>query len=158
MVHRGLRLIAACFVFVVSPSGPAVGAPQEVGEVTAEDFKEGKAGASEKIYSPYARRDYPDRVLFGDTHFHTKLSPDAGLIGTTLSVSDGYRFARGERIISNTGQPVQLIRPLDFLVVTDHAEYMGLAPMIRDANPVLLKDPYGKFLYDNFTKGPEGAM
>ncbi len=112
----------------------------------------------ERVYSPFVGRAYPDQVLFGDTHFHTNLSPDAGLIGTTLSVSDGYRFARGEEIRSNTGQRVQLIRPLDFLVVTDHSEYIGLAPMIRDANPILLADPYGKFLYENFTAGPEGAM
>ena len=120
--------------------------------VTEEDM------AQKPVYSPYANRAYPDQVLFGDTHFHTNLSPDAGLIGTTLTVTDGYRFARGEEILSNTGQRVQLVRPLDFLVVTDHAEYIGLAPMIRDANPILLSDPYGKFLYENFTAGPEGAM
>ena len=34
-------------------------------------------------------------------------------------------------------QPVQLIRPLDFLVITDHAEMMGLAPAIRESNPIL---------------------
>ena len=120
--------------------------------VVAEDLEK------DRVYSPYADRAYPDRVFFGDTHFHTNLSPDAGLIGTTLTVSDGYRFARGETITSNTGQRVQLVRPLDFLVVTDHAEYIGLAPMIRDANPILLSDPYGKFLFENFTAGPEGAM
>ena len=138
--------------------GGAVASPQEVagtgpdGVVLASDLE------AEKVYSPYVGRAYPDRVLFGDTHFHTTLSPDAGLIGTTLTVEDGYRFARGEKVTSNTGQPVQLIRPLDFLVVTDHAEYIGLAPMIRDANPILLSDPHGKFLYENFTAGPEGAM
>ena len=121
-------------------------------EVTSKSFEE------KRIYSPYAGRNYPDQALFGDTHFHTKLSPDAGLIGTTLSVEDGYRFARGEQVLSNTGQPVQLIRPLDFLVVTDHAEYIGLAPMLRDANPVLLSDPYGKWLYDKFNAGTEGAL
>ena len=150
--------IVACFFFLlvicnlVTVVNPSFASPQEMGEVSVDDFVE------EKVYSPYVGRAYPDQVFFGDTHFHTNLSPDAGLIGTTLSVSDGYRFARGEKIISNTGQPVQLIRPLDFLVVTDHAEYIGLAPMIRDANPVLLSDPYGKFLYENFTAGPEGAM
>jgi hypothetical protein len=59
-----------------------------------------------KVYSPFVGRSYPDEVLFGDTHFHTNLSFDAGLIGTTLDVDAGYRFARGEKVISNTGQPV----------------------------------------------------
>ncbi len=120
--------------------------------VTASDL------TKERTYSPYANRAYPDKVLFGDSHFHTKLSPDAGLIGTRLSVEDGYRFARGQTIVSNTGQRVQLVRPLDFLVVTDHAEYMGLAPMIQDANPILLSDAHGRWLYERFTSGPEGAM
>jgi hypothetical protein len=106
-------------------------------------------------YSPYAGRAYPDQVLFGDTHLHTKYSPDAGLLGTTLSVDDAYRFGRGEAVISNTGQRVQLVRPLDFLFVTDHAEYIGLAPMIRNADPVLLADPYGRSLYELFTSGRE---
>jgi len=109
-------------------------------------------------YSPYAGRAYPDQVLFGDTHLHTKYSPDAGLLGTTLDVDDAYRFARGETVISNTGQRVQLVRPLDFLFVTDHAEYIGLAPMIRDADPILLADPYGKWLYEKFNAGGESAM
>ena len=86
------------------------------------------------------------------------LSPDAGLIGTTLDAHAAYRFARGEKVTSNTGQPVQLIRPLDFLVITDHAEYIGLAPMIQGANPVLLADPFGKWMYDSFNSGLEGKM
>jgi len=124
----------------------------ETYHVTAEDL------AQENVYSPYANRAYPDQVFFGDTHLHTNLSPDAGLIGTTLDVHAAYRFARGETVVSNTGQRVQLVRPLDFLVVTDHAEYIGLAPMIRDADPLLLSDEHGRWLYERFNAGPEGAM
>ena len=107
--------------------------------------------------SPYAFRKYPDRVLFGDMHVHTNLSPDAGLVGTSLTVEDAYRAARGETVTSNTGQPFQLVRPLDFLVVTDHAEYMGLAPMIRDADPRLLSSPHGKWLWESLTLGGQRA-
>jgi len=124
----------------------------ETYHMTADDLEQ------ERVYSPYADRAYPDQVFFGDTHVHTNLSPDAGLIGTTLDVHAAYRFARGETVVSNTGQRIQLVRPLDFLVVTDHAEYIGLAPMIRDGNPVLLADPYGKWLYERFSAGPEGKM
>ena len=83
--------------------------------VTAEDLE------PQRAYSPFVGQNYPNDVLFGDTHFHTNLSFDAGLVGTTLDVDAGFRFARGEKVASNTGQPVQLNRPLDFLVVTDHA-------------------------------------
>ena len=120
-------------------------------EVTGEELH------IKKNYSPYAGDVYPDKVLFGDLHLHTKYSPDAGLIGTTLDVDDAYRFARGDMIISNTGQRVQLVRSLDFTIVSDHAEFIGLAPMIRNSDPLLLADPYGKWLHDKFRSGPEGA-
>ncbi len=132
-------------------AGPIFGSGQEL-VVTQADFDE------ERIYSPYAGRNYPDEVLFGDTHFHTNLSFDAGLVGTRLDVDDGYRFARGEMVTSNTGQPVQLIRPLDFLVITDHSELIGLAPMIHESNPALLSDPWGAWVHERFNAGPEGRM
>ncbi len=108
--------------------------------------------------SPYIGRAYPDQVLFGDTHSHTNLSFDAGLVGTKLGIDESFRFARGEKVYSNSGQPVQLIRPLDFLVITDHAEFIGLAPMIHESNPVLLADPWGKGIHDLFNSGPEGRV
>jgi hypothetical protein len=117
-----------------------------------DDFKEAR------VYSPYAGRDYPDKILFSDTHSHTNLSSDAGLVGTSLDVDAGYRFARGEKVLSNSGQPVQLIRPLDFLVVTDHAEFIELAPMIQTSDPALLADPWGKWVHERFNAGPEGRM
>lgn len=114
--------------------------------------------AEKPVYSPYVNRDYPDQVLFGDVHFHTNLSPDAGLVGTTLDVDAAYRFARGEKVISNTGQPVQLIRPLDFLAITDHAELIGLAPMVHNSAPELLADPWGRRIHELFQQGEEGRM
>ena len=119
-------------------------------KVSSEDFVE------QRVYSPYAGRNYPDQVLFGDMHFHTELSFDAGLIGTKLDVDAGYRFARGEKLISNSGQPVQLVRPLDYLVITDHAEFMGLAGMIRESDPLLLAMPWGRWIHERFNSGPEG--
>ncbi len=132
-------------------NGIAKASPHDV-QVTPEML------ASEPVYSPYVDRIYPDQVLFGDSHFHTNLSFDAGLIGTRLTVHDGYKFARGEKVISNTGQPVQLIRPLDFLVVTDHAELIGLAPMLQKSDPKLLADEWGRSIYELFNSGQEGRM
>jgi hypothetical protein len=126
--------------------------------VTEKDFEGTPDYSGERTYSPFADREYPDQVLFGDTHLHTELSPDAGLLGTTLDLHAAYRFARGETVVSNTGQRVQLVRPLDFLAVTDHAEYIGLAAMIREADPSLLEDEFGAWLHGRFTAGPEGVM
>ena len=147
------RLLAVMFAPLLVMLGPAslLAAPQEL--VVTPDMVE-----PERVYSPYVGRKYPDQVLFGDTHFHTDLSFDAGLVGTTLDVHAGYRFARGEQVISNTGQPVQLIRPLDFLAITDHAEMIGLAPMLRASDPLLLADPWGKWAHERFNAGQEGRM
>ncbi len=111
-----------------------------------------------KHYSPYAFRNFPDKVLFGDMHIHSNLSPDAGLLGTSLTAADVYRAARGETVTSNTGQPFRLVRPLDFLVLTDHAEAMGLAPMVRESNPVLLSSKRGREVWEAFNAGREQAM
>ena len=147
-------LVACALVFMASFASAST---HEMGGAAAEDLQQSKVSASgEPIYSPFVGRAYADQVFFGDTHFHTNLSFDAGLVGTTLGVDEGYRFARGEKVISNTGQPVQLIRPLDFLVITDHAELMGLAPMIQESNPALLADPWGKWVHERFNAGPEG--
>ena len=150
--HAGIGPVTVLAAICLVAGGGFVAASPQDHVVTIEDFK------TKKVYSPYAGRAYPDRVLFGDTHFHTNLSFDAGLVGTTLGVHEGYRFARGEKVISNTGQPVQLIRPLDFLVITDHAEMIGLAPMIQQSDPLLLADPWGKWVHERFNSGPEGRM
>jgi hypothetical protein len=109
-------------------------------------------------FSPYAFRNFPDQVLFGDMHIHSNLSPDAGLLGTSLSAEDVYRAARGETVLSNTGQPFRLVRPLDFLVLTDHAEAMGLAPLLRESSPILLASERGREVWEGFNGGPEQAM
>jgi len=128
--------------------------------VLAQDYpvREATVKAPEKHYSPYVGRNIPDRVLWGDTHLHTSLSPDAGLTGTTLGPNEAFRFARGEVLTSTGGLKAQLRRPHDFLVVSDHAEYLGIAMMIRDADPALLADPTGKRWYDQFRKGGQDAI
>jgi hypothetical protein len=145
-----LAVLAVCGL-TLSPGISSAQEP-EVYHLTEADVIE------ERVYSPYAGRAYADQVFFGDMHCHTNVSFDAGLIGTTLDAHDGYRLARGEKVFSNGGQPVQLIRPLDFLVITDHAEMLGLAPAIQDSNPVLLADPWGKYIHELFNSGPEGRL
>ena len=106
-------------------------------------------------YSPYPKQTFPNRVFFGDTHLHTSYSTDAGMIGCVLGPEEAYRFARGEEVKSSHGLPVKLERPLDFLVVSDHAENLGLAPLIAESNPELLKSPWGRKIHD-LVKAGEG--
>ncbi len=66
------------------------------------------------------------QVYRGDTHLHTRNSPDAFSLGNmNLSQADAYRFARGQALRAHNGMQVPLRRPLDFLVVSDHAEYLS---------------------------------
>jgi hypothetical protein len=91
-------------------------------------------------YSPYAGRDYPTQVFFGDTHHHTANSGDAFMNGDRLSPEDAYRFARGEEVVSSSGVPAKLSRPLDFLVISDHAEGLGVMYEVYNGNPVMMAD------------------
>jgi hypothetical protein len=98
------------------------------------------------VYSPYLDDAFPNRVFFGDTHVHTSYSADAGMIGNRLGPDEAYRFAKGERVTSSTGVPARLSRPLDFLVVADHSENLGLAPLLAVRDPALIATPFGAAL------------
>ncbi|MHC4694305.1 MAG: DUF3604 domain-containing protein, partial [Planctomycetota bacterium] len=109
--------------------------------------------APQKNYSPYVERiavdsDFAEGVYWGDTHLHTSYSTDAGMMGNTLGPEEAYRFARGEEVVASHGERVRLIHPLDFLVVSDHAENLGLAPFIAESNPELLKSEWGRAIHD----------
>lgn len=90
---------------------------------------------------PFARTEWREpcddyhvdrRVFWGDTHVHTSYSFDAWGQGTRNTPRDAYRFAKGEPLgiqpydaSGHPGRTVRLDRPLDFTVLTDHAEVMG---------------------------------
>ena len=109
-------------------------------------------------YSPYAGRRFPTRPLFGDTHLHSSLSMDAGMTGTTVGPEDAYRFAKGEEVVSSTGQRVRLSRPLDFMAVTDHSDNMGLATDFLGGKPEILADPTARRWYDMIQQGGQEAV
>ena len=71
-------------------------------------------------------------LLWGDTHLHTAFSVDAYMAGNrSLGPDAAYRYAKGEPVVhpyNNTR--VQIQQPLDFLAVSDHAEYLGVIPVI----------------------------
>jgi hypothetical protein len=108
-------------------------------------------------YSPYANRAFPERVYFGDTHVHTALSADAGGGGTRLLPRDSYRLARGEQVVSNTGQPVKLSRPLDFYMITDHSDGMGAITDILAGAPNIVADEQGRAFHEAFAQGGQQA-
>lgn len=79
------------------------------------------------------------QVYWGDTHIHTELSFDANMQGTRTSQDDAYAFARGETIplqpYAEDGSPTRMAtidRPLDFVMLSDHAEFMGTLKVCND--------------------------
>ena len=114
--------------------------------------------AGEPSYSPYADQNYPTQILWGDTHLHTTNSLDARGVGVTLDVADAYRFARGDQVISSSGQAVRLSRPLDFLVVSDHSDLMGIVDQVIRGNPKLMEHEEGRELRRGFQSGGQAAV
>jgi hypothetical protein len=113
---------------------------------------------SQKHYSPYAGRNFPTEVFWGDTHLHTGMSMDAGAFGARLDPEDAYRFARGEELTSSTGLRVKLFQPLDFLVVADHSDNMGFFPRLYAGDPAMLADPTGKRWYEMVQEGGQKGV
>ncbi len=79
------------------------------------------------------------KPLFGDLHVHTSFSFDAAANTTGGTPVDAHNFARGEAIpfwpIGPDGNPAgtfRIDRPLDFLAVTDHGEFLGERALCRD--------------------------
>ena len=144
-------LMAWCLASFLTPSGLFAQINPHIEDSEASKLYPGKT------YSPYAQRAFPSQIYWGETHLHTGLSLDAGLFGNTLTPEDAYRFARGEEIKSSTGLPVKLGRPLDFLVVADHSDAMGLALDIKKGTPNIVADPTGKRWHEAFVQGGQAA-
>lgn len=101
---------------------------------------------------------YPEQVFWGDTHLHTSNSVDAFGFGTRLDPEAALRFARGEEVTATTGAKAKLARPLDFLVVSDHAEGIGATKALFEAPRMMISDPQLLRWYDMMHEGPEGSL
>jgi len=130
----------------VAPAVGQIPPPKDPKEFLSEAYKG-------KSYSPYAGRGFPSRPLWGDSHLHTGNSFDAGAFGCRLRPEDALRFARGEEIVSSTGIPAKLSRPLDWLVVADHSDNMGFFPDLLAGKPHILAIPKGKDWYNRIHEG-----
>ncbi len=129
---------AGCDTGVTPPDDAPAGAP--VPQVAYSQERE-----------PCADRDPMQRALFGDLHVHTRLSFDAYAYGVQTTPADAYRFAKGESIphlpLNDAGEmtgTVQIDRPLDFVAVTDHAEYLGEVQLCTDPQSASYATDYCK--------------
>jgi len=109
-------------------------------------------------YSPRLWPNPSRNLYWGDTHLHTSLSFDANASGNRLPPEAAYRFAKGEVVTASGGLRALIDRPLDFLVVSDHAEYLGLLAALRADDPVVLGTADGRRMREKIASGAEGSV
>jgi hypothetical protein len=119
--------------------------------------REGVADLTAPQFSPYVGRNFPTQVFWGDTHLHTAVSVDAGTMNR-IGQEDAFRFAKGEEITTTHGLRAKLSRPLDFLVIADHAEMYGLMPQLLSGDQEILSTEIGKKWYDALTSGDDAKV
>ena len=124
---KNLRLVAG-LVFLFS---------QDLFAVTGEAI-------AENNYSSGSEKALPTNVYWGDTHVHTDISLDAFIGGWGRPPEDAYRFAKGESVKANNGVDVTISRPLDFLVIADHAANFGVMKGLAEGDSRLLSTSLGQ--------------
>jgi hypothetical protein len=118
-------VVAALGLAAVNARSTAEAALRVIPAAVAEGVAAPVGPAGE--YSPPLRPPPETNLYWGDTHLHTRLSADAFSVGNeAVTPEDAFRFARGETVVATIGVRARLRRPLDFLAVSDHAEYMGI--------------------------------
>ncbi len=108
----------------------------------------------ERPYSPYVDQTFPRNLYWGDTHVHSRRSMDAYTMGNVNVAPDvAYRFARGETVTANSGQQFRLGQPLDFILLSDHAMWLGLLPLIGSGDERALNTGPGRRWARHFAEG-----
>ena len=124
--------------------GMAVLALADCSKVTATDNAPSVAAATAAV--PALPAPNPERnAYFGDVHVHTGWSFDAFTNGSKTTPTDAYAWAQGKEITnSGFGGKIQIRTPLDFYMVSDHAEYMGVFNQMANPNSPLSKTELAK--------------
>jgi len=97
-------------------------------------------------FATAAPKANPDRnCYFGDTHAHSELSGDAYGFGNRLPPENAYRLARGEEVDHVGGYKVKLKVPLDFFMMTDHSEIIGMPTLATDKSSAFYNTDMAKW-------------
>ncbi len=90
---------------------------------------QGEPGRKAKTANPLRN------VYFGEAHLHSAMSADAYWMGNRMTPEHAYRFSMGLPIKqSTTGTTIDRLTSLDWVAVTDHAEYLGVFADLTDEN------------------------
>ena len=109
--------------------------------------------------SAESKNEYEKVLLWGDLHVHSNFSFDAYSFGnTSLGPDKAYEFAKGLPVKAPNGELAQLTTPLDFLLVSDHAEYLGLFLGLEDDDPKLSSSSLGQRWLGYFQSGNQAPI
>jgi hypothetical protein len=157
-LHPGVRFVPLLISGLLLS---ACGGGQDAAPSSAPGQSDRDSGSSnliDDVISRVTSSDAPQRdVFWGDTHLHTSYSPDAYLMQNRSADPDtAYRYAKGLPVIHPLHRArVQIGTPLDFLVVSDHAEFMGVVPKIFAGDPLVTNTPTGKRYQEMAAAGNE---
>ena len=137
MTRIAATLLSAVTVFAMGACKP------KEAPAPAEEPPPPKPAPAKPVAAPSGS---PSQVFWGDTHLHTSYSPDAYLMQNRSADPDtAYRYAKGYPVVHPYHKArIQIHTPLDFLVVSDHGEFMGVLPKLLQGDPLVADTKTGK--------------
>jgi len=137
MNRRSLSFLAILSLTACSDKAPEPESVDVAEEQRTADTVPVTAAASGEITRNPLRNAY-----FGNLHVHTQWSFDAYINGAIADPDGAYRWAKGESIPGGgDGTPLQIKVPLDWYIVSDHAEYLGALPLMGDPDSPVSEHP-----------------
>jgi Protein of unknown function (DUF3604) len=148
---RSRHLVAAVGVIALLTLGACQKKEAETKKPAAENAAKKEAATFQG--EPAGPQPNPERnAYFGEEHIHTSWSVDAWVMGNRITgPDDAYKYAQGQTIKHPMGFDIKIDTPMDFMGVTDHAEYVGVTreantpgsyvSKLPEAQPMIMKDP-----------------
>jgi len=155
----GGRAFALLLALIAPLALPLAGCDRK-GENGSGDDAAGAGDAAGTAPPPTAVvRDPLKQAYYGDLHVHTGWSFDAFAFDVRVGPEDAYRYARGGEIDHISGQKVKLAGPpLDFIAITEHANYLGVASQAMDPDSEIHALPMIRDLLSDDPKTSGAAM
>jgi len=116
--------------------------------------------SASQVLAESSQNEHSTRLLWGDTHLHTSYSFDAYLFqNRTTDPDTAYRYAKGLPVVHPFHKSrVQRNRPLDFLVVSDHAELTAIPMRLAAGDADVLATEFGRYALPMMQQGKSAEV